>query len=171
MPYPPGLDPSNAARVYLFALRGVSREAIKRTVQKIVQGDVPSALNFIPTPPALASLCKAEAREMWADRERLIITRDSLIGERDRAPKTAEEKARVAAMVAQVKANADALRDEVKDAFYNKPEDELNRIFRNKVDPPAEQGPVKFDDDDWHRRNSEMEQNGSSTTDTSGEQP
>lgn len=162
LPFPPGLDPEKAALVYQFALRGVAHEAIKRVVLKITQGEVPSVMKFLPAPPELAALCKAEAREIWTDRERLIALKEAMEFKRPGGLRTEEEKARVRAMVDQVKRNAAALRDEVKDEFYNKPEDELNRIFRNKVDPPAEPSAGKFNDEEWFSQHKENE-NGEKT--------
>lgn len=157
LPFPTGIDPNNAARVYQFALRGVSREAIKRVVMRIVQGDVPTVREFLPAPPALAALCKAEARELWTDRERLLATKEAMEFRPSGGQKTEEEKANVRAMVRAVKERAKANRDEAKDEFYNKPEDELNRIFRNKVFPPDEPAAGKWDDDAWYsqQRNDE----------------
>lgn len=157
LPFPTGIEPSNAARVYQFALRGVSLEALKRTVMRIVQGDVERAREFIPTPPALAALVKAEGRELWMDRERLLLTADSLRAGEQREPASEESKSRVRAMVRQVQDNAAAIREEAKDEFYNKPEDELNRIFRNKVDPPpTPPGAGKFDDQRWFAQQEEI---------------
>lgn len=162
LPFPTGIDPTNAARVYQFALRGVAREAIKRVVVRIVQGDVPTVREFLPAPPALAALCKAEARELWTDRERLLATKEALEFKPAGGQKTEEAKAKVRAMVQAVKDQAAADRSADKDAFYNKPEDELNRIFRNKVFPPDEPAAGKWDDDAWHsqqRKNENGEEN------------
>lgn len=157
--FPPGLRADGAAKVYGFALRGVSIEALKRTVIRIVQGEIPTVRDFLPTPPALAALVKSEAREIWMDRERLISIKDALEFKRPGNQRTEEEKARVAAMVEQVKASAAANRDAEKNAFFDKPEAELNRLFRNKEFPPEPPPPGagKWDDDRWFQQQKENE--------------
>lgn len=162
--FPAGIEPSGAARVYQFALRGVSLEALKRSVMRIVQGEIESVRNFIPTPPALASIVKAEARELWADRERLMLTAESIKLSGGREPASEESKARIRELNRQVQERARELREAEKFALYDKPEDELNRIFKNKVDPPEAQPPAagKWSDEAWFQQQKEME-NGEET--------
>lgn len=156
LPFTTGIDPANAARVYQFALRGVSIAAIKRTVQKIVQGEVPTVREFLPAPPALAALCKAEAREIWMDRERLIATKEALEFKRPGGTKTPEAKARVRAMAADFVASVKQAKEQ-NFALYQRSEDELNRMFMNKVFPPSEPQTEKWDDLKWHQQQEEMD--------------
>lgn len=156
--FPPSIRSDGAARVYQFALRGVSVEGLRRTIVKIVQGEHPQVRDFLPTPPALAAMVKAEERELWADRERLLSTKDAMEFKRPGGAKTDEEKARVRAMVEGVKAHAAAIREDHRDQLYKgKTEDELNRMFRNKVFPPEAPPPAsgKWDDDRWFQQQEE----------------
>ena len=157
--YSAGIDPRGAKDFYVFAMRGVCKEGFKRAATKIMQGDVPEISGFIPKPPVFAALARSESAALWRERDRLLLTQESLSLGKDRAPKTEEAKAKVRAMVAQVKAQADAIREDHRDLLYRgKSEDELNRIFRNKVDQPSEPpGGVKFDDDRWFEQHKETE--------------
>lgn len=157
--YAGGMDPRGAKDFYVFAMRGVCKEGFKRAATRIMQGTAPDASGFIPKPPAFAALARSESAELWRERDRLMLTAESLSLGRDREPKTEEAKAKVRAMVAMVKAQADAIREDHRDLLYRgKSEDELNRIFRNKVDPPpTPPGGVKFDDDRWFEQHKETE--------------
>ena len=157
--FAPGLDARRAADIYTFAMRGVCREGFKRASARIIQGTAGEVSGFIPKPPSFAALARSESAELWRERDRLMLTAESLSLGRDREPKSEEAKAKVRAMVAMVKAQADAIREDHRDLLYRgKSEDELNRIFRNKVDPPSEPpGGVKFDDDRWFEQHKENE--------------
>lgn len=162
--FPTGIKPEGAARVYQFALRGISIAALKSTVIKIIQGEYPNSQEFIPKPPMLAAYARAAARELWNDRERLISIKEAREFKLPNRQRSEEEIARVRALVEQVKAAAVANREAEKSAFYDKPEAELNRIFMNKVDPPEPPPPGagKWDDDRWFSQQKENE-NGKET--------
>lgn len=110
--YPPGVDPVKAGDIYAFALKGVALEAIKRAMTKIIQGEIPGVRDFIPTPPALAAIVKAEASELWRHRERLLLALDSVKAGGPGAEATPEAKARVRALVAGVRAAAADVREQ-----------------------------------------------------------
>lgn len=76
--WPPGLDGKVAPKVYGFALKGLPGEALKRAVTRIIRGEVPTVTRYMPTPPELAALVRAEARDLYADRGRLLLALDSM---------------------------------------------------------------------------------------------
>lgn len=153
--FPPGIDPTNAAKVYKFALRGVPLEALKRVVVRIVQGEIEGVSNFLPTAPALAALVKAEARGLFADRERLMAIRNEQQLRLPAPVRTEEAKARVREAVQGVKDRALALRIERREHLYDKPEEDLNRLFRNKLPPEPKPPAGKWSDQKWFQQQEE----------------
>ena len=128
--YPPGIDQQKAGQIYAFALKRIPIEALKRAVAKIVQGGIPDiSRDFIPTPPRLAAICRAEALALYQDRDRLALTIESMRMNVP-PPKSEEEKARVRAMVESVKADADRVRDENRIGALT--DAQLDKLFRNK---------------------------------------
>ena len=159
MAFSAGFDPRGAQSVYAFAMRGVCREGFKRAASRIMQGTAGEASGFIPKPPVFAALARSESAELWRERDRLLLTQESLALSKPREPATEESKAKVRALVAMVRQQADAIREDHRDLLYRgKSEEELNRLFRNKVDPPAtEPHGGKFSDEEWFSQHKEDE--------------
>lgn len=111
--WPQGIDEKTAARVYGFALKGLPLAALKSAVTKIIQGEFADIRDFMPTPPALAALVRAEARPLIDRRANLKLTQEAMervsSGEASEMPDEAA-KARVRAMVAGVRASAEAFK-------------------------------------------------------------
>ena len=93
--YAGGMDPRGAKDFYVFAMRGVCREGFKRAATRIMQGTAPEVSGFIPKPPAFAALARSESAELWRERDRLMLTAESLSLGKDREPKSEEAKAKV----------------------------------------------------------------------------
>ena len=105
--FPPGIDPQRAGEIYAFAMRGVSGEGLKRACIRIIQGDVADiGFQFIPTPPRLAVLARAETDVIRRDRERIVLALESMAPQRGPEP-SEESKARVRAMVERVRRRMD----------------------------------------------------------------
>lgn len=118
--YPPGLDAKRAGDIYGFACKGQPIEAIKRAVMKVVQGLVPNiSRDFIPTPPSFAAIVREEARDLWADRDRLLLTSESMRPNAPRRP-TPDEIERVRAMNAAFQAKAAEFRAQQRAEFQER---------------------------------------------------
>lgn len=99
--YPVGIDMDKISTVYNMALKGVSHQALAKTVAKYIRGEYSAqSFGYMPTPPELAARVREEER---ADRQqiiRLIERRDSQSGP-EKVEKSPESKARVREKVAQ----------------------------------------------------------------------
>ena len=135
--YPPGIDANAAGRIYSFAMKGIPIEGLKRAIERIVRGEVEGQnMNFIPTPPAFASLARREATALYADRSRIRETLNAI--ETGRAPSATKDPAtiaRVRAMVALVKETTEEMN------AADRPRPIPYRFWRNKEDPKPEDEP------------------------------
>lgn len=109
--WPPGIDGKTAARVYGFALKGLPGEAIKRTVTKIIRGEVETITSFMPTPPQLAVMVRMEARPLLDARARARETLESLTVNRAETVRDPASVARVRDLVRKVKEDAAEVRE------------------------------------------------------------
>lgn len=150
--YPPGLDPSSAASIYNFALKDLPNEALSLVCIRILQGEIKGVKDFIPTPPALAALTREQAGFMWRDRERIKLALESMSAG-DYVPPSDDAKSRVRAMVQAVKDEAERIKQEEAGPQYS--EAELNRMYRNKTDPP----PRPPEDGGYFRAMQDQEEN------------
>ena len=64
---PEGIPAAEINKVYSFALSGLSGYALNRTIRKIVTGEFSNITAFIPTPPELAQMTRAEQRRISED--------------------------------------------------------------------------------------------------------
>ena len=109
--WPQGLDGKAAASVYVFALKGLPGEALKRTVTKIIQGEVSGITSFMPTPPQLAVMVRMEARPLVDARARARETLESLTTKPHETVRDPASVARVRALVRKVKDDAAEVRE------------------------------------------------------------
>lgn len=161
MSYPPSLDKNTAGQSYYFALRGVAIEGLRRGFSAVRQGTIPGiSRDFIPTPAALGAICRKEAAELWREKDRLRLTQESLTLGRE--VKTVSDAAKERVRALRLGVIEAAKQVHVEASIYSKPEDEMNRIFRNKLppDPPSPDG--KWSDEQWHQQQKENEDGESS---------
>ena len=64
---PTAMNPDQAPAVYGFALKGSSIHGLKRSVAKIIRGEYKIHKAFIPNPPELATLVRAETQSIVDD--------------------------------------------------------------------------------------------------------
>jgi len=64
LPFPKDVSPENLLSVYRVALEGLSLDALKSVVMKVVKGIWPDPVKFCPRPPELASMVRSEERRL-----------------------------------------------------------------------------------------------------------
>lgn len=83
---PSGMKPEDVTTVYSYALSGLSNDALNTAAKKLIRGEYPIERKaFIPTPPELAAIVRAEARQITDDLIRMKATAESM------KPKTVEQ--------------------------------------------------------------------------------
>ena len=100
-----------AASVYVFALKGLPGEALKRTVTKIIQGEFEGITGFMPTPPQLAVMVRMEARPLLDARASARETLESLTAPSAGTVRDPASVARVRDLVRKVKEDAAEVRE------------------------------------------------------------
>lgn len=71
MAIPNGMKPEDLEAVYAYALSDVPAFGLRRAVEKIIKGEYPIKYGFMPLPPELAAMARAEARVLREDLARL----------------------------------------------------------------------------------------------------
>lgn len=86
LPFQRGVNPDNAAILYVEALRGFTAAGIRAGITKFIQGECEDvSLRFIPTPPELAKIVRTVIVPSRIPEDRRIAPfRHSSHGERDR---------------------------------------------------------------------------------------
>ena len=64
---PEGIPAAEINKVYSFALSGLAGYALNKTIRRIIQGEIEGITAFIPTPPELAKLTRAEQAKITED--------------------------------------------------------------------------------------------------------
>lgn len=98
---PSSMDPEKAPAVYAYAVTNVSAAGLKKAISKLIRGEY-EFLNkaFIPTPPELAAMARAETRSLADDLARAKLKLESLTP--PEAPKVDEAgKARIRSLLQQ----------------------------------------------------------------------
>lgn len=78
---PSGMQQDKAPEIYAHAMSGISVYGIHRATEKLLRGEYDINRSFVPTPPELAAICRAETRVIRDDRARLqdrLATLESL---------------------------------------------------------------------------------------------
>lgn len=74
-----GIQPDKAPLVYGYALSGVSAYGLRRAVTKLIRGEYDLRnRDFIPTPPEIAAIARAETRTVVEDVSRLKAKREAM---------------------------------------------------------------------------------------------
>lgn len=150
--YPPGIDEKRAGDIYAFACQRVAIEALKRATMAVIQGVVPNiSRDFIPTPPSFAAIVRSEAAKLWNERDRIMVTLDSIKAAAPVTPSD-EAKARVRARLAEFRKGVEEVRLELNPPPAPKTEAELDHLFRNKQIPSGNPQPGKMDDAEWNKQ-------------------
>lgn len=146
--WPPGMDPVLAPSIYCYALKNCSLAALKIAAEKIIQGEIPAATNYIPTPPALAVMVRKISIPFIDDVARLRATAASIeAGERVRTqnPEHDRQVERIRDLHAQFKVDHQAFKDAEAAENPGMSEAEEMRLFRNKVEIlPEEDGDGEY---------------------------
>ena len=152
--WPQGLDGKAAASVYVFALKGLPGEALKRTVTKIIQGEVAGITSFMPTPPQLAVMVRMEARPLVDARARARETLESLTAPVAQTVRDPASVARVRALVRKVKDDAADMREaSQRGAMAILPiSHEQAETYKRMLDLPDRPGAVDADAMAYRRR-------------------
>ncbi|KAA0686026.1 hypothetical protein DTW90_34640 [Neorhizobium sp. P12A] len=61
---PSALEAERAPAVYAFALKGISGQALKRVVAKIIRGEYEINRRYVPSPPEFAILARSEDKPL-----------------------------------------------------------------------------------------------------------
>lgn len=152
--WPPGIDGKSAARVYGFALKGLPGEALKRTVTRIIRGEVETITSFMPTPPQLAVMVRMEARPLIDARARARETIESLTVNHAETARDPASVARVRALVRKVKDDAAEVREaSQRGAMAILPiSHEQAETYKRMLDLPDRPGAVDADAMAYRRR-------------------
>lgn len=90
--------------IYTYALGGLSHDALNIAVKKIIRGEYNINRAFIPTPPELAAIVRAEAKVITDDLVRLKATAEAMRPE-EPAKVSEEGKARIRKMLEEYRAS------------------------------------------------------------------
>ncbi|MDX3926757.1 MAG: hypothetical protein QHC90_13260 [Shinella sp.] len=101
---PSSMDPEKAPAVYRYAITNVSVTGLRKAVSKLIRGEYENINKaFIPTPPELAAMARAETRPIVDDLARAKAKMESI-----RPPETpkvdAAAKARIRSMLKNFRA-------------------------------------------------------------------
>lgn len=88
---PSGMQADKAPEIYEFALAGVPATGVQRAITKIIRGEYDINRAFIPSPPELAAMARAETRSLRDDKIRLLERKKAL---EDAAPEPVSEEGR-----------------------------------------------------------------------------
>lgn len=114
MAYSQGIDPEMIETVYSYALRDVPAIGLQKATRKILKGEYDIEYGFIPKPPELAAMARAEAKEERDKRAGLIEkqrTLQDLSAYRSRKPDQGT-KERIREMLGRFRAETAAARVE-----------------------------------------------------------
>ena len=75
---PSGMKAEEAPNIYNFALEGVATYGVSVATRKVIRGEYEINKAFIPTPPELAAIARAEARVIREDKARLMERLDAM---------------------------------------------------------------------------------------------
>ena len=126
---PSGMQADKAPEIYAFALSGVPGIGVQKAIAKIIRGEYEINRAFVPSPPELAAMARAESRTIREDKTRLMEKMRAM--EREKPPPVSEEgKQRIKAMLHDFRQNHSASKalnstpevpmDEERAAYYEK---------------------------------------------------
>lgn len=104
---PEGIPAAEINKVYSFALAGLAGYALNKTIRRIIQGEIEGITAFIPTPPELAKLTRAEQAKITEDLIRAKATAEAMRPQ-EQVKVTAEGKARIRELLAQFRIDNEA---------------------------------------------------------------
>lgn len=96
---PSGMQTDKAPEIYGFALNGVPGYGVQVAVAKIIRGEYEINRAFIPAPPELAAMARAEARSIRDDKVRLMERMRALEGQKPE-PVSEAGRARIKSLLA-----------------------------------------------------------------------
>lgn len=104
-----GIKPEDLETVYSYALSNSPSYGLRRAVEKIIKGEYDIDRGFIPRPPELAAMARAESRVVTDDLIRLRERRSTL-EDLQRKPEHVDEgaKERVRALLGRYRAENEA---------------------------------------------------------------
>ncbi len=122
MALPVGMKPEDLEPVYGYALSEVPAYGLRRAVEKIIKGEYDIERGFIPRPPELAAMSRAEAKVV---RDDLVRLREKMATLEDlkHKPAAADEgaKARVRAILERFRAEHKAAKAQERGVVVHEP--------------------------------------------------
>lgn len=109
MTLPDGVKPEDLEAVYGYALSDVPAFGLKRAVEKLIKGEYDIRRGYIPKPPELAAMARAEAKVIRDDLTRLREKRATLLDlQKKPQPVSQDSLDRVRAMLGRFRADQEA---------------------------------------------------------------
>jgi len=134
MSVPTGMKPEDLESVYGYALSDVPAFGLKRAVEKIIKGEYPIKNGFIPLPPELAAMARAEAKTVRDDLTRLR-EKEATIRDLQNKPEPASEdaRARVRSMLGRFRSEHEASKAQARGVVHQEPMTEDRAAYWGKI--------------------------------------
>ena len=130
-----GMKPEDLETVYGYALSDVPAVGLKRAVEKIIKGEYDIEHGFIPRPPELAAMARAEAKAIRDDLARLREKERTLRDLQGQpAPVSEEARARVRSILKKFRAGHEAYRAEQRGNVVHEPMSEDKAEYWRKIE-------------------------------------
>lgn len=130
-----GMKPEDLETVYGYALSDVPAIGLKRAVEKIIKGEYNIEHGFIPRPPELAAMARAEAKAIRDDLTRLREKERTLRDLQEQPPPVSEEaRARVRSILKKFRADHEAYRAEQRGNVVHEPMSEEKAEYWRKIE-------------------------------------
>lgn len=96
---PSGMQADRAPEIFAYALSGSPAFGVQKAVSKIIRGEYDINRGFVPTPPELAAMARAEARILREDKLRLMDKLETIeVTQRQPEPRNEAMLARIHAL-------------------------------------------------------------------------
>lgn len=123
MALPNGMKPEDLEPVYNYALSDVPSFGLRRAVEKVIKGEYEIERGFIPRPPELAAMARAEAKSVRDDiarlREKEATIKGMVEAKTDRPDEAAKE--RIRCMLGRFRAENTARRAQERGVIFHEP--------------------------------------------------
>lgn len=132
---PHGMKPEDLEAVYGYALSDVPACGLKRAVEKIIKGEYDIERAFIPRPPELAAIARAESKSFRDDLTRLRL-KESTIKDLQSKPQPISEdaKARVRSLLGRYRAETQAYKEQQRGYLAPEPMSDEKAEYWRKIE-------------------------------------
>lgn len=149
---PSSMDPARAPAVYEFALSKVSKAGLKRAISKLIRGEYEHiSRSFIPTPPELSAMARAETRTLVDDLARARARLASLTGETPPRVDPASRE-RVLAKIREIRGANDARKDVQRGYAFHDPMPADRAAYWQKIQQLQDAPEVNVEQQAFRRR-------------------